>query len=192
MAPRQGTWQGTREQLASSVRVATPEDADACLAVYAPYVETTAISFEERPPSVEEMRARIAASLESHAWVVLEQPGSPTGALLGYAYGGPYKSRPAYRWACEVSVYVDRTRRRSGVGTALYEDLFTRLAARGFRMAVAGMTLPNPASVGLHHRLGFEDVGTWRDIGWKLGAWHDVHWMQRPLAPAGEPPPGPA
>ena len=178
---------GDRPQ--ARVRLATTADAEGCRAVYAPYVTGTAVSFEERVPSVEQVRGRIEAALRTHAWVVLED--SP-GRVLGYAYAGPYKERPAYRWACEVSVYVERGRARTGAGRALYEDLFDRLAARGFLMAVAGMTLPNPASQGLHRALGFEDVGTWRRIGWKLGAWHDVHWMQRPLSgegPAGSGPP---
>ena len=164
------------------VRSATQADAAACQAVYAPYVEGTAISFEEHPPSVDEMRERIVASLATHAWVVLEEQAH---GVVGYAYGGPHKPRAAYRWACEVSVYVEPGRRRTGAGRMLYEALFERLVERGYLVALAGMTLPNPASAGLHRSLGFEDVGTWRRIGWKHGAWHDTHWMQRPL---GEPP----
>lgn len=169
-----------------SIRPATGSDAGACLGIYTPYVEGTAVSFEDRPPTLQEMRGRIETALRSHAWVVLEDEGQPSSPTLGYAYAGPYKSRPAYRWACEVSVYVEQGRRRTGAGRALYEDLLARLARRGFRVAVAGMTLPNPASEALHRSLGFEDVGTWRGIGWKLGAWHDVHWMQRSLTGATE------
>jgi phosphinothricin acetyltransferase len=116
--------------------------------------------------------------------VVLEDDGR----VAGYAYAGPYKERAAYRWSCEVSVYLERGRRRSGAGRALYEALFERLAARGYRTAVAGMTLPNPASEGLHRALGFEPVGVWRRIGWKDGAWHDVAWVQRALADGEDPP----
>ena len=98
--------------------------------------------------------------------------------------------RAAYAWACEVSVYLEMGRRRTGLGRALYEALFARLVDRGFLTAVAGMTLPNPASEGLHRALGFEPAGTYRKIGWKHGAWHDVAWTQRELAPrAGEPAP---
>jgi phosphinothricin acetyltransferase len=98
------------------------------------------------------------------------------------------KPRAAYRWSCEVSVYLEQGRRRSGGGRALYEALFERLIERGFRTAIAGMTLPNDASVGLHKALGFEAIGTYRRIGWKLNAWHDVHWRQRPLAVLPDPP----
>jgi phosphinothricin acetyltransferase len=173
-------------------RSASAADAAACQAVYAPYVQDTAISFEEQPPGVEEMRARIEDCLRTHAWVVLEVPDADAGArVVGYAYGGPHKSRAAYRWATEVSVYLEPGRRRTGAGRMLYADLFARLAERGYLMALAGMTLPNPASEGLHRALGFEDVGTWRRIGWKHGAWHDTHWMQRPLRSPGEPSDGP-
>ena len=107
---------------------------------------------------------------------------------MGYGYGGPYKSRAAYRWSCEVSVYLERGRRRTGGGRALYNALFDRLAERGFRTAVAGMTLPNDASVGLHRAMGFEPVGTYRRIGWKHGTWHDVAWVQRTIATGQGPP----
>lgn len=168
------------------IRDATLEDAAACAAIYAPYVRNTAITFESNPPSPAEMARRIAAAQRSHGWVVLEEGGR----VVGYAYGGPYKPRAAYQWSCEVSVYVELGRRRSGAGRALYEALFTRLAERGYRMLVAGMTLPNDASVGLHRTMGFEPVGTYRRIGWKHGAWHDVAWTQRPLAPVDGPPAG--
>ena len=161
------------------VRAATADDAAACAAVYAPHVTGSAVSFETEPPSPEEMAKRIAAASRAHAWLVLEQDGR----VAGYAYGGPYRSRPAYRWTCETSVYVHRDRRRAGAGRALYDALLLRLAERGYRTAVAGMTLPNDASVALHRALGFEAVGTYRRVGRKLGAWHDVGWMQRSLGP---------
>ncbi len=166
------------------IRDATPEDAAACAAIYAPYVRDTAITFESTPPPPAEMARRIAAAQRAHAWVVLDEGGR----VVGYAYGGPYKDRAAYQWSCEVSVYVKLSRRRSGAGRALYEALFARLAERGYRMLVAGMTLPNDASVGLHRAMGFEPVGTYRRIGWKGDAWHDVAWAQRPLVIADGPP----
>jgi phosphinothricin acetyltransferase len=173
----------------TSVRAATVVDAEACAAIYAPYVLETAISFETEPPSAMEMAERIARALDTHAWVVLEEDDR----VVGYAYGAPFHRRPSYRWSCEVSVYVERSRRRTGAGRALYEALFERLRERGFRMAVAGMTLPNEASEGLHRAMGFQPVGVYRRIGFKLGAWHDVAWTQRPLAPASlERPPEPS
>lgn len=166
-----------------TVRDASERDAEACAAIYAPYVTNTAITFETEPPPPAEMAGRISAALRTHAWLVLEDDGR----VVGYAYGGPFKSRPAYRWSCEVSVYMEPGRRRTGGGRALYSALFARLAERGYRTAVAGMTLPNEASAGLHRAMGFEPVGTYRRIGWKHGAWHDVAWTQRPLGDGQDP-----
>jgi len=120
------------------------------VAIYTPYVTDTAITFESDPPPPAEMAVRIATVTRTHAWVVLENQGR----VVGYAYGGPFQSRAAYRWSCEVSVYLEHGRRRTGGGRALYDALFARLAERGFRTAVAGMTLPNDASVGLHRAMG--------------------------------------
>jgi L-amino acid N-acyltransferase YncA len=166
------------------IRDAAPEDAAACAAIYAPYVTDTTITFEIEPPTAAEMAVRIEQAQERHAWLVIEDAGRVTG----YAYAGPMKARAAYRWSCEVSVYLELGRRRTGAGRALYEALFERLIARGYRTAIAGMTLPNDASVGLHTALGFEPIGTYREIGWKLGGWHDVAWAQRRLAVLADPP----
>jgi len=166
------------------IRDASSEDAVACAAIYRPYVTDSAISFEVDPPSPDEMARRIADAQQSHAWLVLEDDGH----VVGYAYGSPYKVRPAYRWSCEVSVYLEVGRRRTGAGRALYSALFERLADRGYRTLVAGMTLPNDASAGLHRAMGFEPIGVYRHIGWKNGTWHDVAWTQRVLTEAGGPP----
>lgn len=168
----------------SNVRDALVCDAEECTAIYAPYVTDTAITFESEPPLPAEMAVRIATALRTHAWVVLENQGR----VVGYGYGGPFKSRAAYRWSCEVSVYLERGLRRTGGGRALYSALLDRLAERGFRTAVAGMTLPNDASVGLHRAMGFEPVGTYRRIGWKHGTWHDVAWVQRTITTGQDPP----
>jgi phosphinothricin acetyltransferase len=170
-----------------TVRLASERDAEACAAIYAPYVTDTAVSFEVDPPPPAEMAERIARAVRMHAWVVLEGEGR----VVGYAYGGPLNPRPAYRWSCEVSVYLERGRRRTGGGRALYDALFARLAERGFRTVVAGMTLPNDSSVGLHAAMGFEPVGTYRRIGWKHDAWHDVAWTQRTIGRAEDPPADP-
>jgi phosphinothricin acetyltransferase len=167
-----------------TVRQAGAADAGGCAAIYAPYVLETAISFEDVPPSAEELRERIAAA---HVWLVAEHEGE----LLGYAYGARHQQRAAYRWSADVSVYLDPRHHRRGVGSALYRELFERLAAGGICMVCAGITTPNGASEALHARLGFVPVGVYRAIGWKLGRWHDVLWMQRDLRPgaAGGPPP---
>jgi L-amino acid N-acyltransferase YncA len=166
------------------VRDASAADAEACAAIYTPYVTGTSITFELDPPTVDEMAERITKAQSTHAWLVLEDDGQ----VVGYAYGGPMKPRPAYRWSCEVSVYVAPSHHRTGAGRTLYNALFDRLSERGFRTAVAGVTLPNAASEALHKSLGFEPIGTYRNIGWKLDAWHDVAWSQRPLAELPDPP----
>src|SRR3954454_4315937 len=166
-----------------SIRNADPaRDAAACADIYAPHVEGSAVSFEERAPGAAEMAARIERYATSHAWLGAERDGQ----VVGYAYATAFNERPAYRWSTSVSVYVGDGARGEGVGGALYEALFDRLRKRGFRMACAGITLPNEASVGLHERLGFVLVGVNREIGWKQGAWRDVGWYQLELAPRGD------
>lgn len=166
------------------VRDATPNDAPACAAIYAPYVTSTATSFEAVPPTPDEMAGRIAAAQASHAWLV----GERDGEVVGYAYGSQFRAREAYRWSCETSVYLRTGVRRTGAGRALYTALLERLAGRGFRRAFAGVTVPNEASLGLHHALGFTDVGVFRGVGFKDGRWHDVAWLQLSLGPDETPP----
>jgi len=174
--------------MARRVRDASREDATACARIYEPYVLETAITFELEPPSPSVMAERIAASLRGHAWLVIEEDGR----VLGYAYASPFNSRAAYRWACEVSVYLEIGCRRTGAGRMLYAALLPRLGERGYRVAVAGMTLPNEASVELHRAMGFESVGTFGRIGFKHGRWHDVAWMQRFIEGGVDPPPQPS
>jgi L-amino acid N-acyltransferase YncA len=168
------------------IRPADPEaDAARCAEIYAPFVEGGATSFEETPPGAEEIGARIEAYAVTHAWLVAECGGQ----VVGFAYACGHRARPAYRWSVDVSAYVDAARRGQGVGRALYESLFEALRARRFRVACAGITLPNEASVALHERLGFSPVGVYRRIGWKAGAWRDVGWWQLELDPDAESPP---
>lgn len=157
-------------------------DAAACAAIYAPHVEDGPTSFEERPPDAVELAGRIE---DSHAWLVADEGGE----VVGFAYACPHRSRPAYRWSVDVSVYVAAGHRGEGHGRRLYEALFAELRERGFRVVCAGITLPNEASVALHEALGFEPVGVYRGIGWKAGAWRDVGWWQLGLSPGAEDPP---
>jgi phosphinothricin acetyltransferase len=163
-------------------------DGGGCAEIYAPYVADGATSFEERPPGPDEMAARIAERSAAYPWLVAEEGGE----VLGYACACRHRERPAYRWAVDVSVYVAAVHHRRGIGRALYESLFDRLRNQGFRIACAGITLPNEASVALHEHLGFAPVGVYRRIGWKQGAWRDVGWWQLQLQPAAaDPPPEP-
>ncbi len=156
------------------VRPATAQDAARCAEIYAPYVADTPVSFETTPPDVAEIARRIGAA---HAWLV----ATAGDDVVGYAYGGPHATRDAYRYACDVSVYVDPHRQGQGIGSMLYQRLFENLATGGFHAVFAGITQPNPASMALHQRCGFTPVGTYREVGWKFGRWHDVTWVQRLL-----------
>lgn len=165
--------------MSTIIRVARPEDAEAILAIYAPIVRETAISFEVEPPTRVEMQQRIATTLRQFPWLVCDRQGE----VLGYVYTSPHRARAAYQWSVDVSVYIHAKARRTGMGRALYHALFALLSLQGFYQGFAGITLPNPASVGLHEALGFQPVGVYQAVGYKLGSWHDVGWWQRALQP---------
>jgi len=159
------------------LRLATGQDAAQIANIYAPYVLDTPISFELDSPTAEEMGERITSTLAKTPWLVCEQQGE----IKGYAYASPHRARAAYRWSVDVSAYVRRSVQRQGIGRALYTALLNLLPLQGYANAYAGITLPNLASVGLHEALGFTPVGIYREVGYKLGRWHDVGWWQRSL-----------
>ena len=167
------------------IRSATEADASALLAIYRPFVEETAISFEMVAPTVEEFAARIRKSLSAWQWLVAERDEQ----CLGYAYGSVHRERAGYRWSAEVSAYVNPKHHRQGIGRALYLELFEDLTQTGYCNAYAGITLPNDGSVALHRSVGFELIGIFKKIGRKYGQWHDVAWLQRALrdTPPSEP-----
>jgi L-amino acid N-acyltransferase YncA len=166
-----------------TIRLANREDAAQIQAIYAPY-PFTPISFEAEPPTVEEMRGRIEKTLEHYPWLVCED----SGEILGYVYATRHRERAAYVWSIDTAVYIRQGQHRRGLGRVLYTSLFSVLPLQHYVSAYAGVTLPNPASVGLHRALGFEPIGVYKQVGFKLGAWHDVAWFQRPLqALPGEP-----
>jgi L-amino acid N-acyltransferase YncA len=171
--------------MSCKIRLARTDDDAGVHAIYAPFCEHTVVSFETEAPSVEEMAGRIARTLQFHPWLVCEEGGR----VLGYAYATSHRQRAAYRWSVEVSAYVADGHRRRGLGRAMYTSLFRVLELQGFCNAYAGVTLPNPASVGLHEAMGFVPVGVYRRVGYKFGAWHDVGWWQLALLPH---PPHPA
>ncbi len=167
------------------LRAATTDDAAAIAETYAPFVTGSAVSFETYPPDEAAMRVRMEAGGGFYPWLVGE---AEDGTLLGYAYAARFRERPAYRFTVETSVYLRFGAGGRGLGRRLYEPLLAILEEQGFTQAIAAISLPNEASVRLHERLGFERVGTYRRVGWKLGAWHDVGLWQRGLARAGTPP----
>jgi phosphinothricin acetyltransferase len=155
-----------------AVRLASPDDADQILAIYAPIVSETAISFELEVPSVKEMRQRIVKTLAVLPWLIAEEGG----VLLGYAYASQHRDRLAYQWSVDVSVYVSAQARRRGIARELYTRLLGILSAQGYYNVFAGIALPNDASVGVHEALGFRRVALYDKVGFKLGDWRDVGW----------------
>lgn len=166
------------------LRAATPADAGAIAAIYAPYVTASVTSFETEAPGEAEMRARIEAGGDAYPWLVAEEGG----ALLGYAYAAAFRARPAYRFVVETSVYLAPGAQGRGIGRTLYEALIDILTRQGFVHAIGAITVPNPASVRLHERLGFTATGLYRRVGYKLGGWHDVGLWQKTLAEPSDPP----
>ena len=158
------------------VRAATPGDAGPVAAIYAPVVETTAISFEETPPGPGEIARRMRASPRL-PWLVADD----RGRVAGYAYASAHRRRPAYRWSADCSVYLDPGYRARGLGRRLYQRLIGEVRGLRYVSLFAGIALPNPASVGLHEALGFRPVGVFGNAGYKLGRWRDVGWWQLPL-----------
>ena len=167
-----------------SIRVAVPDDAAAIHRIYAPIVAGTVISFELDVPTVDEMRSRIVATLARFPWLVSVDDD---GAVDGYVYASRHRERAAYQWSVDVSAYVREDARGRGIGKRLYLRLFDELAALGYFNAFAGIALPNASSIALHESVGFKFVGIYRAVGYKLGAWHDVSWWQRPLQPPVRP-----
>jgi L-amino acid N-acyltransferase YncA len=168
----------------TEVRVAAGDDAAAILEIYAPIVRDTAISFETEVPTEEEMRRRIRETTGTYPWLV----GERGGELVGYGYAHAFHPRAAYRWSVEVSMYVRADARASGVGTAIGVEMTRSLQRMGVVTIFGGTTVPNPASEAIFHANGFERVGVFPKVGFKLGRWHDVAWFVRRIAePTGEP-----
>lgn len=162
---------------AFDLRTATAADAAGCAAIYAPFVADSVVTFDFAPPTEAEFAARIERLGASHAWLV-----AATGReVLGFAYAGEFRSKPAYRWVCETTIYLAERARGQGVGRRLYGELCRVLAERGYRAAIGAIALPNPGSIALHEAAGFRLTGTMPGVGWKLGRWVDVAFYQREL-----------
>ncbi len=159
------------------IRPVQPTDAPALAAIYNPYVRDTLITFEEEPVSVAEMGARITKVTATYPWLVWEEDG----AVLGYAYASTWRTRHAYRFAVETTVYLAQGHHGKGRGAALYEALLAELKQCGFHSALGCLGLPNDPSVRLHEKLGFKKVGHMTEAGWKFGAWVDVGFWERML-----------
>lgn len=169
------------------IRPAAGSDAAAIAALYRPFVEASRASFEEVPPDAAEIARRVAGGSIVYPWFVAEHDAQ----LVGFTSSTAFRQRSAYRWAVETGVYVAPGLQRQGIARALGERLIEELSTRGFVTAVAGITLPNAASVGLHEALGYAQAGLIRGAGFKLGQWADIGYWQRDLGARITPPPEP-
>jgi phosphinothricin acetyltransferase len=159
----------------TTIRSAHPADAAAVAAIYNHYVATTTITFEEVQVGPEEMAGRITNVISSKLpWLVLEQDGK----VLGYAYASKWKERSAYRFSVESSIYLHQEARGKGFARKLYQHLFDLLRQSGVHLVIGGVALPNDASVGLHRKMGFQQVGAFQEVGRKFGRWIDVAYWQ--------------
>lgn len=167
------------------IRFAAAKDAAELLEIYAPYVTGTTVSFEYEVPAVEEFRRRVEETSARYPYLVWEEDG----ALLGYAYAHPYAARPAYQWSAELTVYLRQGVSRRGLGSQLYGALMELLRLQGVRNVYGCVTAENTASVAFHHALGFREAGRFSQVGYKLGRWLDVLWLEKAIASGGEPQP---
>lgn len=163
--------------MSASIRLATENDAAAIADIYRPYVEQTRISFEDVAPGAKEIARRLSGPV--HPWLVLEEEG----VVAGYASTSPMRDRSAYRWSVETGIYLAPDAQGRGLGRELLGAHLKLLERQGFVTVVAGIALPNPASVALHEKLGFTLSGMERGVGFKFGAWVDVARWQKDLAP---------
>ena len=157
------------------IRPALPADAERICEIYNHYVTNTIVTFEEEPVTASEMRERIAAVIDQFPWLVLERDG----AVAGYAYAAPWKTRIGYRFTVESSIYLAPEQVGRGFGSLLYGALLEKLHALNVHCVIGGAALPNPASVALHEKLGFQRVAHFHHTGWKFGRWIDVVYWQR-------------
>jgi L-amino acid N-acyltransferase YncA len=161
--------------LTRTILPASSADAEAICAIYNHYVLETSVSFEEAPVSTEEMAGRIAdVAAAGLPWLVLVEEGT----VVGYAYATKWRARPAYRYSVESSVYLDVRHTGRGLGRSLYDALLAQLRERELHLVIAGIALPNEASVGLHERLGYRKAAHFNEIGLKFGRWADVGYWQ--------------
>lgn len=174
------------------IRLAEPGDAEELLAIYAPYVEETAITFEYDVPSLAEFQERIRHTRERYPYLV----AASAERIVGYAYAGPFKGRRAYDWAAETSIYVARDAHRKGVGRRLYEALEQHLRKQGILNVYACIASPRQEpdpylskdSIRFHAHLGFHQVGEFHQCGYKFDRWYDMIWMERMLGEHKVPP----
>ncbi len=156
------------------IRSVTREDAAELCTLYNYYIEHSIVTFEEELVDADAFQVRIEAIAETHPWLVFEDGGD----IVGYVYASPWKARHAYRHAAESTVYLAPNQQGKGIGTALYRQLIEDLKAQSIHCVMAGIALPNDASVALHEKVGFEKVAHFREVGWKFERWIDVAYWE--------------
>ena len=167
-----------------AIRIAEPGDVSSILEIYSPFVLESPVTFEESVPDRDEMEERINSILKDYPYLVCEI----NNKVVGFAYATRHRDREAYRWAKELSVYVHPDFRRKKVGLALYSSLIEILVQQGVTRVLAGITVPNPASVSFHESMGFRKVAHFDAIGYKIGKWQSVGWWELNLNPNNKPP----
>lgn len=176
-----------------AIRAATPDDAAAIAAIYAPFVLSGTVSFETDAPDPRQMRSRMASSDGLYPWLVATNGDPEGGGVLAYAYASRFRDRPAYRYVVETSIYVAGAVQGQGAGRLLYEALIDTLRVQGFTEAIGAIALPNDGSIRLHEAVGFRRAGVYRKVGYKQGQWIDVGLWQcelnEPSVPPVEPKP---
>lgn len=175
--------------LPTNIRLATIDDAAQLLAIYAPFLDKTAITFETQLPTVAAFQQKMLEVQTQpknggKPWLVCEMDGK----IVGYAYASKHRHRLAYQWSVESSIYLHPDYHRKGIGELLYTTLFKLLKAQGFQNVYAGITIPNAKSVGFHHSFGFKLVGIYEQVGFKQGSWHDVGWWRLAIGDFSNPP----
>ena len=168
----------TPAKLQLHIRLTSTDDADGIRAVYAPFVDTP-VTFEEEAPSCEAYRERIAEICEKYPCLVAEEGGR----VVGFAYAHELRERIAFQWNAELSVYLAPAAQGQGVGSRLYAALIELLRLMGIKAVYGVVTSPNAASERLHHAFGFALMGVQPHAGFTCGAWHDVSWYVREIAP---------
>lgn len=167
-----------------TLRIATPHDCESIRAIYAPYVEHTAVTFEYTLPSAKEFTERICSTLAQYPYLVAELDGK----VIGYAYAHAFRGRTAYSWDAELSIYLAPDTARRGIGTRLYRALLALLREQKLITAYACVTMPGTASLAFHEAFGFTRLGTFPHSGFKRGCWHDIVWLECVLRERVTPP----
>lgn len=157
-----------------TIRLITESDADQVLEIYKPYILETIITFEYDVPTSEEFLRRVKTITSEYPWLVCLLGDK----IVGYAYATKHRERTAYQWSVDAAVYLSPAVHRKGIARILYESLFSILRLQGYFNVYAGISLPNEKSVGFHKAMGYEEIGIYKNTGYKHGNWHDTAWFQ--------------